>query len=41
MIVLSAQNINVKGDTRSDGEGVEDVREHLCREVSNLLTFEP
>ena len=41
VIVLAAEDVNVERDPGSDGERVEDVREHLCREVPDLLALQP
>ena len=40
MIVLPSEHVDVQSDARSDREGVEDMREHLRREVPNLLALE-
>ena len=40
VIVLPSEHINVQSDARSDREGVEDMREHLRREVPDLLALE-
>ena len=39
MVILTPENVNVQGDTRCEGERLEDVWEHLGGEVSNLLAF--
>ena len=40
VIVLSSEHINVQSDARSDRERVEDMREHLRREVPDLLALD-
>lgn len=39
MIILPTEDVNMKGGSGGHSEGVEDVREHLSAQVSNLLTF--
>jgi hypothetical protein len=39
MIILPAEDVNMKGGSGGHGKGVEDVREHLGAQISNLLTF--
>ena len=41
MIVLTTKNIDMECHTRSDGEGVKDVRKHLCGKIPNLLPLKP
>ena len=40
MVVLPSEHVNVQSDARSDRERVEDMREHLRREVPDLLALE-
>ena len=40
VIVLSAQDVDVQRDASRDGEGIEDVREHLRGEIADLLALE-
>ena len=40
VIVLPSEYVDVQSDARSDREGVEDMREHLRREVRYLLALE-
>ena len=40
MVVLPAQDVDVQRDASRDGEGIEDVREHLRGEVADLLALE-
>lgn len=41
VVVLAAEDVDVERDAGSDRERVEDVREHLRREVPDLLALQP
>ena len=40
MVVLAAQDVSVQSTARRHGEGVEYVREHLCREITDLFALD-
>ncbi len=40
MVVLPAEHVDMQRHARRDGERVEDVREHLRREVPDLFAFD-
>lgn len=40
MIVVAPNDIDVQRDTSTLRERLEDMRNHLCRQISNLLSFE-
>lgn len=40
VVILAAKYVDVKGHSGSLGERLEDVRDHLGREISNLLPLE-
>mgnify|MGYP001369130697 CR=1 FL=1 len=40
VVVLSPQNVDMESASRSDGERVEDVGDHLARQISNFLSLE-
>ena len=40
MIILATQNVHMQRAPRRYGEGVEYVREHLCREVANFFALD-
>lgn len=40
VVVLATNDIDVKGDSGSLSERLEDVRDHLGGEISNLFPFE-
>ena len=39
MVILTPENIDMQSDSCCEGERLEDVREHLGGEVSNLLAL--
>lgn len=41
MIVLPPQDVDMEGGARGDGEGVEDVGDHLRGELADLFALEP
>ena len=40
MIILTAQDVDMERDARGHREGVENVWEHLCRQVTNFLALD-